>query len=370
MDHTPDPGAILRAPVTPDVALDLVLRMSRPLRPRRVPLLEGVGRPLEIMTGAPCPAGTQAVIEKERVRCEGAVAALPSDFAPFDNIAALGSECRTGRVVLRAGDLLTPLGVAAAASFGMRNVLVLPAPRVAVITTGGELADPDEALIPGRIRNTNGPMVAALLMEMGLDPPLVVRSGDNLDELARAIVGVDRADLIVLTGGVSVGKYDLVPDVMKSLGAEVVFSKVRQKPGKPLLFALREEQLLFGLSGNPLACHLGFSRYVAAAVRRLAGDVAVEDPEWGTITEAIRPSSGRTHFVLAVSTQGGSPDRPWMLSILPTVGAADIFGPCRANCYVEVPPGSQPIAVGDRLGFRWLGKPVRPRSHGCSCGRS
>jgi molybdenum cofactor synthesis domain-containing protein len=230
-------------------------------------------------------------------------------------MALRGSECRAGEVVLRTGDLLTPLAVGVLASVGLREVRVIPAPTIGILTTGGELIGggaPESA----QIRDSNGPMLAAMAASCGLKPAWLLHAQDDVRAIAAALETMHACDLIVLTGGVSMGRYDLVPDSFQQIGAEVVFHKVSQKPGKPLLFARRGRQLFFGLPGNPLAAHL-----------------------W---------------FVLGHAECEGDTRRTWSLRPMPGRSSADLFGPNQANCYLEVPPGDELVAAGESLTFEWL----------------
>ena len=183
------------------------------------------------------------------------------------HIAAIGSECPAGEVVLSPGQPIAPLAVAVLASFGRGTVRVFRRPSMAIVTTGAELALPGRDPQPAQIRNSNGPMLAAMAQRIGIDRPTRLHAQDQVEAIADAIRRAGPREMIVISGGVSAGAYDLVPQAVEAVGAEIVFHKVAQKPGKPFLFARRARQLLFGLPGNPLACHLGFHRYVAAAVR-------------------------------------------------------------------------------------------------------
>src|SRR5208337_1337169 len=173
---------------------------------------------------------------KESTRQQGADVLLPANIELGQNIAGPGSECVAGDRVLSVGMRLTPLGVAVLASFGKTRVRVIPFPRLAIITTGGEVVREGDPLEPGQIRNSNGPMLLAMAKELGIHAPQYLHARDHIGELRQALFESNDADIIVLTGGVSVGTYDLVPQVLAELGAEKVFHGVRQKPGKPLLF--------------------------------------------------------------------------------------------------------------------------------------
>ena len=312
------------------------------------------GRCLEIMTGAPCPPDAEAVVPKEAVRRVGERVELPDHIARGANIAPMGSECRCGQRVMTSGAILTPLAIATLASFGRHSVRAVPHPRLGVITTGGELIPPGQEPQPGEIRDSNGPMLVAMAGELGCERPPHLHAPDRLEPIVEALQQTADRDIVLLTGGVSVGTYDLVPAALSQYGAEVVFHKVRQKPGKPLLAARKGTQLLFGLPGNPLACHLGFHRYVAAAVRKMEGKPALPQPLYGELVQPIAAKGGRTHFVPAHAKY--APDAPsgWRIELLPGVSSADIFTGCRANCYVEAPPGDRPIAAGESLPFTWF----------------
>lgn len=308
----------------------------------------------EIMTGAPCPAGTEAVVPKELVKREQDRAQLPARIESGQHIAPQGCECRAGELVLRPGQIVTPLAVAAMASFGMSAVRVTPRPSLAVITTGGELAAAGQEPAAGQIRDSNGPMLAAMARDLGLEQVCCQHAEDAVEAILAALAAGAQHDVILLTGGVSAGKYDLVPQALRVFGAEVIFHKVRQKPGKPLLFARRGAQLVFGLPGNPLASHLCFHRYVAPAIRQMAGKPAAIEPLAGCLASAVWPKSERTYFLPAHAARDEATGQ-WRIHPLPARSSADIFAACRANCYVELPPGHEELPAGTRLAFTWIG---------------
>jgi molybdopterin molybdotransferase len=320
---------------------------------RRVEAAVGDGQAWEIMTGAACPPGTEAVVPKEHATREGDRAAMPARIAPGQHIAAPGSECRAGEIVLEPGDVITPLAVGAMASFGLERVDVVPRPVLGIVVSGTELAPPGTPPAAAQIRDANGPMLAALARTLGLERPRLVYAPDALDSLGPALRAMAECDLVVLSGGVSVGKYDLVPEALGRYGAEVNFHRVRQKPGKPLLLARRGRQVLFGLPGNPLACHFCFHRYVAAAVRALSGRSSRPAVLEGVLAEAVAARPGRTHFVPG-RTEPGPAGQPWTVRPLPGVSSADVFHSHRANCYVEVPPRPGEIPPGERVALSLL----------------
>ena len=318
------------------------------------------GQCLEIMTGAPCPPGTQAVVQKEHVRRDGNRVALPNKILSGGHIAPQGSECQAGTVVLVPGDTITPLATAVLASLGLTTVLATARPSLAVITTGSELVPPGRRLGPGQIRDSNGPMLIALARDMGIQAPLHLHVADDSAEILNALGEVADRDIVLLTGGVSVGNYDLVPGTLEDFDARLIFHKVTQKPGKPLLLAKKGEQVIFGLPGNPLACHFCFHRYVAAAVRVKENKTPTPPELSGTLAEPVHPKAGRTFYIPARACEGKQANSRWRLEPLPGVSSADVFAPCRANCYLEVPPGKSPLAAGEDLRFTWIGNAPWP----------
>ena len=394
--------------ITPDEALDLVLRTAVPLAPQSYPLQKACGlalaedivadhdypsfprsmmdgfavrladagkavlvageipagaswqgalidgRCLAIQTGAPCPPGTEAVVPKEHVRQHEDGVVLPVQITARQNIAIPGSECRRGQRVLAAGMRATPLVVGVLASFGWGSVRVIPQPRLGIITTGGELAIESESLQPGQIRNSNGPMLVAMTQDLGIYPPRCLHAPDRLVELRQALEQLADVDIVVLTGGVSVGTYDLVPQSLADLGAEKVFHGVKQKPGKPILLARTDRQLFFGLPGNPLACHLGFHRYVSAAIRKMSGHDARRHCLQGELAEPVESKGGRTHFMPGWAEPAADSPARWRVTPLPAASSADIFRTCGANCYLEVPPLGRTMLVGETCPFTCL----------------
>lgn len=317
------------------------------------------GLAIEIMTGAACPEGTEAVVMKEKVRREGDQVTLPGEIGVGDHIAARGSECHEGEPLLTPGDPLTPLAVAVLATVGLTEVDVIPEPSLAMITTGDELAGPGE--VPGttQIRDSNGPMLLAQARRAGLSRCRGLHAFDTLASLTAALAECEDADIVVLTGGVSAGRFDLVPEAIAARGGEILFHKVSQKPGKPMLFARRQRagdgaQLLFGLPGNPLSTHLGFHRYVLPAVRKRMGRRAVvPETARGRLAAPLAIGADRTLFVpLRVEREA----QGFAATALHGEGAADVFATSSANAYLRLPPGEHLLPAGTDIEFEWTGE--------------
>jgi molybdopterin molybdotransferase len=313
-----------------------------------------VGSCIEIFTGAPCPSGAEAVVPKEDVqRIENQVI-LPDGIRAGQNIAPQGSDCRQGQRVLSTGQVVTSMAVGTTAAFGQASIRVTPRPSLAIITTGEELVPAGHALRAGQIRNSNGPMLAAMARELGLAPPRAVVAADQLDATVQALKDCTDADIIVISGGVSVGTYDFVARALQQIGAETIFHGVNQKPGKPILFARHGGQLIFGLPGNPLSCHFGFHRYVAAAIRKMSGRDGIPTAFCAVLAERIETKGGRVSFLPARAMKAAEESRGWRVALLTGASSADIFKSCGANCYVELPAISRVYESGDDVPFTWM----------------
>jgi molybdopterin molybdotransferase len=312
------------------------------------PLSDGHAHP--IMTGAPVPPGAEAVVAQEQTIRSTTGVTLPAAIKADANIVAIGGDLAVGSTVLSAGAVLNAAGIAALAALGRDEVLVLPRPRVTVLTTGSELVTNSAPLAPGQIRDSNGPMLVALCAELGIS---ISRASvpDQPAVLATALERLATHDVTILSGGVSTGTHDDVPSVLTELGYTVLLHGVAQKPGKPLLVARRGRNLLFGLPGNPLASHLCFCRYVAPALRRMQGRNASPHGGTGVLMRAAPTTKDRTWFIPALVT---TDDDGWRILPLPPASSADLFTAARANAYLRL-EANTPAAIGTRLPFTWIG---------------
>lgn len=315
-----------------------------------VPVTEG--RCVQIMTGAPCPEGTQVVIPVENVSLDGDTVVLPEPLLMGKHIAPRGCDCPAGTVVLERGQPISPLAVAVLAAVGKYKVRVYRPTLIAIISTGSELCQLAAEPAEFQIRDSNGPMLVAQARRAGFMPFLSSNASDTLDSLSETLRKVERADIVILTGGVSMGRYDLVPDALRNQGVTLLFHKVTQKPGKPLLFGRKDDRLYFGLPGNPLASHLGFERYVLPAAQKMAGRPARQTVHAGVLSRPLSVKAGRTLFLLA---SGRFNDERLEVLPLPGGGSADLYFKHMANGYIRIEPGEHRLATGDRVSFQFHG---------------
>lgn len=265
-------GASERSPV----ALAVIERVPAGAVPT---LPVGRGQATRIMTGAPVPEGADAVVRFEHTReglggrADDRSASVVVALSPGANIARRGEDIPAGAVALRSGTTVDAAAAAVLATFGVAAPLVFRKPVVAVLATGSELADVHEPLAPGQIRNSNGYMMAELIREAGGTPLMLGPLPDDEERLAAAISShAGSFDMLVTSGGVSVGDHDVIPGVWDRIGVGTVFWKARMRPGSPMRFGLFGNKVpVFGVSGNPAACFVNMQLFVLPALRRLLG---------------------------------------------------------------------------------------------------
>jgi molybdopterin molybdotransferase len=301
------------------------------------------GEAVRIFTGAPIPPGADAVVKQEDTAVEGEAVRVQKPVKPGANIFRRGSEMRVGEVVVPGGTVLTPVAFGLLAGCGRDRAVLkrTPQPKVAIIATGNELVESTTMPAGGQIRNTNAPMLYALAGRAGGQSCYFGAHGDDRKALETVIGDALYEDLTLIAGGVSVGKYDLVPDVLKSLGVVIHFHTVRMKPGKPLLFGTFQSKLVFGLPGNPVSAAVGFELFVRPAIDIMCGRTDPGPKERRLpLSESLTAKHDRPTYHPAVI--GADSVRP-----LPWQGSADLRALLPANGFVVLPPGEVSYAAGE-----------------------
>jgi len=231
----------------------------------------GPGEAIVISTGAVVPASADGIVPIEEISRDGDTIEVGSPIVTGSFIRSPGSDIERGSLVLAAGTLLGPAQIGAAAAAGLTTLCCHRRPRVAVLTTGTELRQPGEPLELGQIYDANGPMLSAALRAMGAEVHDIPRVGDDQDAHRAALEAALECDVVISSGGVSMGTHDLVRSVGRELGIREIFWKVRLRPGKPLAFGVREATLVFGLPGNPVSTLVCFELFVRPALLALQG---------------------------------------------------------------------------------------------------
>jgi molybdopterin molybdotransferase len=310
----------------------------------RVPV--GPGQATRIMTGAPLPEGADAVVMVERTCPLGEDRVQVEDrVVPGQNVLPRGKEMRRGETVLAAGAVLRPQEFGLLATVGHSHVRVHPRPVVAVLATGDELVEAPQAPGLGQIRNGNGPMLQAQAARAGGAPRYLGIARDDRDALRALVAEGLQSPVLILSGGVSAGQRDLVPEVLQDLGVTAHFHKVAMKPGKPVFFGSRKRTLVFGLPGNPVSSLVCFELFVRPALHRLGGH---RDPLARTVRAALATDfvyeTDRPTYHPASLEEGGC---GWQVRPVPWFGSPDLRGLTRANALLVLPAGQTRGAAGE-----------------------
>lgn len=305
------------------------------------------GEASRIMTGAPVPRGVDAVVMIERCELAGnKVCVNDAKLKAGQNILTKGREMRVGEVVLRAGARLRPQEFGLLATVGRPSVKMQPPPRVAIISTGDEIVEPEQTPGPGQIRSGNSLMLVGQVARAGGVPRYLGIARDEPKQLRALIEDGLQDDVLFLSGGVSAGKLDLVPGVLAELGVEALFHKVSMKPGKPILFGTKGSKLVFGLPGNPVSSLVCFELFVRPAIRALMA--LPPGPEFvnATLTKDHPYRTDRpTYFPANLRmTETG-----WTVEPAAWFGSPDLRGVLPANAFAVLPEGDHVHKAGARL---------------------
>jgi len=317
------------------------------------------GCAVEIMTGAPLPDGTDAVVMIEHTR---EVASGPSSggsnparrveilksVRSLDNVVRQGSETAAGGRVLPRGRRLGPGEIGLAASIGSAQVPVFARPHVAILPTGDEVVGVDEKPAWFEIRNSNAMALAAQVEASGGVPHLCGIAPDSREALGRLIENGLACDLLVLSGGISVGKYDFVAEVLTGLGAEFFIQGVAIRPGKPLAFGRVRERFFFALPGNPVSTFVTLELFVRPAIACLGG-AAFEQPVYlkARLGAPVRPPTGLTTFIPARVTRSEACSNEPVVNLVGWQGSGDLVGLAEANCFLVAHPHQTDLGPGD-----------------------
>jgi len=305
----------------------------------------GAGECVRIFTGAPIPRGANAVVMQEFARIEDGFAEVAKPALPSQNYVLAGAESRVGEVVIAAGTRLSFAEIAMAAQVGRTRIEVSRRPRVAIVTTGDEIVAVDEKPGPFQIRNSNAMSLGVLVKIAGGEPLICDNAPDEIAKLRTQIERALEADILVLSGGVSVGQYDFVEEVLRALGAEFFFDSVALRPGKPAVFGWCKERPIFGLPGNPVSTMITFELFVRPAIEILMGRPARTIPYLkAKLAHPIQERGKLTHFLPArIAQRDGDP----VVETLLWEGSGDIGAVVRGNCFLVVHEDRLDLEAGE-----------------------
>jgi molybdopterin molybdotransferase len=301
------------------------------VRPGMPPFLPPeTGEAMKVFTGSALPESGVGLVMVEDTELEGNKVFVRVS-ATRRHVRTRGSQARRGDVLLPVGAVVNPGAVALLASVGAARPLVSTPPRIMHLATGSELVTADSQPPPGFIRDSNSPLVAALLAEAGADPPFQRHVSENVDEAMKALEGFD-ADLLLISGGASVGAYDGTVEILKRQGFVIHCSKVRSRPGKPLIFATRSACAAFGLPGNPVSHFVCFHLFVRRALDAMSGQIPQARILVQIDGDRPRPDPRETWWPANVRTQEGS----LIAKALPWKDSSDLTGLAPANALLRI----------------------------------
>lgn len=303
------------------------------------------GQCVEIMTGAPLPSGSDAVVMLEHVRVQGNQVELQAPLNPFENVVRQGSEAEKGHQVLPPGRHLGAGEIGLLASVGKTYVSVYRKPLVAILPTGDEIVPVDQQPEWYQIRNSNSAMLTSLVESTGAVPREMSVGPDSKEGLRTMVLEGLKSDLLLLSGGVSMGKYDLVEEILTDLGAEFYFQSIAIRPGKPLVCGRAQGTFFFGLPGNPVSSFVTFELFARPTIRVLSGG-KFERPQFlrARLGKSVRHVRGLTMFMPArVEIRNSEP----VVQLVGWQGSGDLVGAAEANCFLVIHAEQNAPQVGD-----------------------
>lgn len=297
-----------------------------------------------IFTGAPIPEGADTMIMQEKVRIlDGFLKIESHNFQKGDHVREIGSEIRSGELAIKKGTRLSPSSLGFLANIGISRVWVYPMPRIGIFLTGNELQEPGNVLKSGKVFESNSYSLNSALKSFHFPKAEVIWVKDNLVEMMEVLKDFqDKFDLLLFTGGVSVGDYDFTPKALKQSGFETLFYKIRQRPGKPLLFAKKDSILAFGLPGNPASVLTCFYQYVVLALENQTGMASLLTQERACLGINFRKIPGLTFFTRGNIHNG---------KVYPLSGQESykMASYSEANCLMEMEEDREDFFEGEEL---------------------
>lgn len=303
------------------------------------------GKAMRIFTGAPIPEGADTVIQQEWVTVSGNTISLQNQSLEKGmHVRKKGAQTQLGSLILTKGSLITPGGIGLLASVGMANVSVFLPPRVVVIITGNEIKEVGETLEHGQIYNANGPVLDAYLKQEGIKEVDFIRVEDHAASIRQAIQrALSNADLVLLSGGISVGDYDFVKEGLEKEGVQELFYKIKQKPGKPIFAGIKEQQLIVALPGNPASVITCFNQYVKPAICQWMGKKADwESKSFLPLASPVKKSPNLTFFLKIKIADNH-------VQILPGQESFNLIAFAQADGFAEIPEGVDFLDAGEQV---------------------
>ena len=314
------------------------------------------GQATRIMTGAPVPEGADTVVMVEDTRTDGDSVLILSQTSRGKNVRRAGEDVRRGTTVIRKGCVVRPAELGMLASVGATRMRVVQRPKVGILATGDELIGPEEPLTAGKVRSSNSYTLYGQVLKAGAIPDQLGIAKDTPDELkAKIQAGLRDNDALITSGGVSVGDYDLVKQVLGEAGADMKFWKVAMKPGRPLAFGVIQGKPAFGLPGNPVASMVSFEQFARPALLKMSGRTKLKRREVAAVLrEDQEQSSGRVHFVRAWVSRDGD---QYVAETTGPQGSGILCSMVSSNALLAIPPGRGVLKAGEKVTAQLIDEP-------------
>lgn len=316
----------------------------------------GKGQAIRIMTGAKIPDAADLIMRYEDTEFTDSEVKIFISLKPNSNIAKMGEDMKIGDLVLEKGIIIGPAEIGLLASLGKAHVKVYSKPRIAILATGDELVSIYDTLEEGKIRNSNSYFIAAQLKKLGAEPVILGIAKDNLNDTTNDIKSALKwADMIITTGGASVGDADVIKEAFTEAGGNILFWKVQMKPGTPIVAAKYEDKFLFGLSGNPAAAYITFEQFVRPTILRLMGKTKSNLMKIDSILENdFTKTSGQNRYVRAFTYKK---DGKYYTKLPNKHSSGVLSSMCEQNSLFFVPGGIGPYKIGDTIEVELINYP-------------
>lgn len=313
------------------------------------------GTAAKVLTGAPIPHGADVVVKQEDVFADGNVIHVFHPLRARNNVVYIGENIKQGEVLARRGETVTAAVIGLLAEQGVKTLHVFAPIKAAIISTGDELVDLGATLTPGKIYDSNRHTLQARCKELGIDPVLLANVPDRREQIvARIKDGLAAADVVITTGGVSVGDYDIVREAVEALGASLLFWRVDIKPGSPMLAAVKDGKVIIGLSGNPVAALITFDLLAVPFLKKMMGcNKYFYSRLQGTLVNGFHKASEQRRFLRAkLLTESG---RLW-IKLMGMQNNSALKSMAECNLFVDIPAGSGALAAGETVLAHIVGK--------------
>lgn len=310
------------------------------------------GEAIKIMTGGMIPWGADSVVIKEHTRHKKDQLMVFNEMRPAENIRFRGDDVKKGEIIIKKGAPVTSGAVGLLASLGICQVKVYRKPKVGILVTGDELLDVQEKLQPGKIRSSNQFALFSQVKEAGGEPFLLGIARDKKQDIARKIRRGLEFDALLISGGVSVGDFDLVPEVLRRLAVKIFFHKVSIQPGRPLIFGKKDKTPIFGLPGNPVSTMVSFYTFVRPCLVKMSGrtDVYLRRG-YAVLDEPISVHGRRTKILRGVVF---SRKDDLYVRLSSHQGSGNILSLAKANCLLEIPQAIERLTKGQKVEIQYL----------------